>query len=465
MPENEQDNLRARIEAIAGVDDERPEVRELIKLFDQRFFKIRLLGGHPRVAEMKTEFLNGYHYQYLSTCSYDDFKKSYIDELVLVGVDDEGHAIFKNAGAVWLEKSRRVYDSATYAPNETLPDNIKNLWQGFAFEPKKGDCSLYLTHVLENICSGIPGYYEVVIGWMADAVQHPERHANWALAIRGDKGVGKNVFAEAFIKLWGPHGVIFAGEHAATSNFNAQLIGKSALLADEAIFALDRRQDRIIKGLITGEWLRIEMKGVDSFQVPNKLHTIIIGNDSKIVRATSDERRYFALECSNAHRQDQPYFEAINKELRNGGYEALLHYLLYEAKATELRDAPQTTELHGQWSGEPVEEMWLECLVTGDLPGARIEGDYGIVKIADIVTWANMRRRRGWDSITHDDVTKLLGMKGLKVGSSTTARIEKVKTRAWRIEPLATCRKNWNEKKFTREWPDDGDTWERIELF
>ena len=82
------------------------------------------------------------------------------------------------------------------------------------------------------------------------------------------------------------------------SNFNAHLRNKVVAIADEAFFARDPRQDRVLKGMITGEWLRIEPKGVDSFQVPNYLHLIIIGNDSALVHATMDERRYFALECS-----------------------------------------------------------------------------------------------------------------------------------------------------------------------
>ena len=43
--------------------------------------------------------------------------------------------------------------------------------RGFAYEPKKGDCSLYLNHVRDNICRGNEDHYKLVVAWMADAVR------------------------------------------------------------------------------------------------------------------------------------------------------------------------------------------------------------------------------------------------------------------------------------------------------
>jgi hypothetical protein len=443
-----------------------PQIDETIEEFDKRFFKIRNHGGHPRVGEMKLRVVNR-HYQYesLSTRSYRDFESAYRDDLIIIDHDEKkDEDEFRNKASVWLDKSRRVYEEVVYRPNQQVDPTIYNLWHGFAFEPKKGDNHKHwLDHVHDNVCGGNTSKFKVVLSWMADAVRYPERHANWAIAVRGKKGVGKNVFGEAFIRLWGDHGIVIAGEHALTKNFNAELLGKSGLLADEALFAMDRHQDRILKALITGEDIRIEQKGIDAFYVPNLLHIIIVGNDQKIVRATADERRYFALECGEKRIQDQIYFKRIIQGLNQGGYASLLYYLMNDVTVYELHNAPQTDHLKQQMSGEAVEELWVECLVSGRLPGRRNQDGTVNVILNDLVKKANRSRRRNWDAIKNDDVSSLLGKRDLDLTTSISIRVDKVKTRVWHIPTLAQSRENWNAKKYKREWPDDGGQWEGVD--
>src|SRR5262249_27289518 len=57
-------------------------------------------------------------------------------------------------GNWWINHpERRQYESIGYCPGEDHPSRL-NLSQGFAFEPKRGDCSLYLKHLADNICAG-----------------------------------------------------------------------------------------------------------------------------------------------------------------------------------------------------------------------------------------------------------------------------------------------------------------------
>ena len=165
---------------------------------------------------------------------------------------------------------------------------------------------------------------------MAYAVRNPAEQGHVAIVLRGLKGTGLNVFSEAFNDLWGRHGIVLSNEKHVMSNFNAHFLGKCSLVADEAFFAADHKQARLLKGLITGNTIAIESKGVNTIIVPNFLHVIIIGNDEWLVSATGDERRFFALECGDRRRENYDYFAAIAKELENGGYQALLYHLLYE---------------------------------------------------------------------------------------------------------------------------------------
>ncbi len=477
------------------IDPEEPEVKALMAEFDERFFHIMNYGGHTRIGSMESRYytnpdgvLKERKDSYLATRELYHFENAYTGETVIVGYRNSKQGrvpIRVNKAEVWLYLPHRKYSQVVFLPggppeiktfhvqtdNKDHEDEVPgfNLWRGFAYEPKKGDCSLYLNHVRDNICRGNEDHYKLVVAWMADAVQHPGRHGNWAVTVSGRKGTGKNVFSEAFCDLFGDHGIVLSGEKSVVSNFNAHLRNKVVAIADEAFFARDPRQDRVLKGMITGEWLRIEPKGVDSFQVPNYLHLIIIGNDSALVHATMDERRYFALECGEDHRQDKEYFGAIADQLRCGGYEALLFHLMYEVEAKIPRDAPQTDILKRQMALDPVEMMWVELLDRGWLPTIRpvntsrtnqSDGGAAYVQIKDIVEWAHKSRRRGFSDITHQNVTWLFGPKCLGLGKPGPVRISGETVWGWKIPNLRASRQQWDARtQYKRDWDGDGD-WE-----
>lgn len=83
---------------------------------------------------------------------------------------------------------------------------------------------------------------------------------------------------------------------------------------------------------------------------------------------------FFVPVVSIARLQDFVYFAELQEELDNGGYEALLHYLLHEVDLTgfNVRAVPQTEGLRQQrdQSLPPLETWWVELLETGTLWGA-----------------------------------------------------------------------------------------------
>src|SRR5262249_4523567 len=245
-------------------------------------------------------------------------------------------------------RDRRQFDGIVYAPNAEISDKM-NLWTGYRCEPAQGDCDLYLAHLHDNICGSDSDYSQYLLGWMALAVQRPDRQGEVAIVLRGQEGTGKGVFARQFGQLFGAHFKHIINAKHLVGHFNAHLQHCSVLYADEAFFAGDRQHESVLKGLITEETILIEPKGLDSYQVRNCIHLIMSSNSEWVVPAGADARRYFVLDVAPTHMQDAKYFGALVRQMEAGGRSALLKYLLgLDVSGFDVRAVPQTAALADQ---------------------------------------------------------------------------------------------------------------------
>jgi hypothetical protein len=252
-------------------------------------------------------------------------------------------------GRWWIDHTeRRQYDRVAYLPGV---DNhsVMNLWQGFAVEPKQGDCDLYLTHLRENVCRGDQEHYDYLINWMANGVQYPGQRCESAIVLRGKEGVGKGIVARYFGGLFGSHYRHISQPKHLVGHFNAHLQQCSVLFADEAFFAGDRAHEGILKALISEPVILVEPKGVDPFTIPNTLHIIMSSNADWVIPASAEARRFAVYDVAATHMQDRQYFRAITEQMENGGCEALLHLLLHRDLSNfDVRTVPQTNALAEQ---------------------------------------------------------------------------------------------------------------------
>ena len=329
------------------------DVETLLREFNEKFFVVENYGGKCRICWIDSDETLG---RFISHQSFPDFHNRFQHRLVQIDVKKVAGVsvpVKKDHADIWLNHAeRRQYTKVVFKPGETTPAEIYNLWQGFAYEPKQGDCDLYLNHVRDNICRGNEEHFKWLVNWMAYAVQHPNEQGHSAIVVFGKKGVGKNIMAESFSRLWGAHGMTVNDQKRVTGNFNNHLRDKTVLVCDEAFFAGDPRQDRVLKSLVTSDTITIESKGIDTVTVANLLRVIILGNDRQLVRLSSDERRYFVLECGDDQRNNQEYFGALKNQLEhNGGagYSALLFHLLnVDLTGFNVRKPPHTDELREQ---------------------------------------------------------------------------------------------------------------------
>src|SRR5262245_48780211 len=121
-------------------------------------------------------------------------------------IDAKGNERKVGIGRWWFDHDDRAqYDEVLYAPGVPVRKGVFNLWRGFSCTARRGDCSLYLEHLRENICSGVDWHYQYLLNWMARGVQYPERHGEIAVVLRGQEGTGKGIFAKTYGGLFGPH--------------------------------------------------------------------------------------------------------------------------------------------------------------------------------------------------------------------------------------------------------------------
>ncbi|MBK7414776.1 MAG: PriCT-2 domain-containing protein [Dechloromonas sp.] len=175
----------------------------------------------------------------------------------------------KPAAQAWLgHPQRRTFDRITFTPGQNAPANDYNLWRGFSVEAHPGNWSLLRQHIADIVCHGNAAHFDYVMGWMASAIQFPNRAGEVALVIRGGRGTGKGTLARAMLRLFGQHGMqINNGKHL-TGNFNSHLRDCVMLNVDEGFWAGDKQAEGVLKGLVTEPTLTVEGKGRDAITAP-----------------------------------------------------------------------------------------------------------------------------------------------------------------------------------------------------
>lgn len=280
---------------------------------------------------------------------------------------------FLAVAPLWLQSDRRKqYEDIYFRPLDREYRTRYNLWQGYGITPKAGNgYETFLDHIFRNICGSNEIYYNWIIDWLADLVQKPYRKPGTAVVLQGEMGVGKGAFAKHVGKLFGKHFIPILHGGQLIGRFNHHLADKVFVFVDESGWSQDKYGAGIIRGMITESHIAIEMKGKDTITLESFNRFVIAANDEWVVPASmQDERRFACFKMGNDNKQDKPYFAKMQAELENGGYEALLDFLLKHKYEDEtVRTIPQTDALKEQklYSMTPEMKFWLNCLEEGSI--------------------------------------------------------------------------------------------------
>lgn len=306
----------------------------------------------------------------LNLMQFKDFNLWHMNETY--AVDGEQESI----GGLWVRSERRrSYEGITFAPinkdgSGAPPERFYNTWRGFAVAPRAAPAKIkrFLAHIHDNVACGDAAMARWIIGWFAHMVQRPTERIGTALVLLGKMGTGKSIVPVIIGSLFPQHYMMVDQPEQIVGKYNEHMRSLLLLQADEGFWAGDKQAEGRLKSLITSERHVVEGKFKDKVFLPNYVRMMVTSNEKWVVPAGFEERRFQVCEMGKAQMQNAAYFEAILRDMDEGGREALLHYLLeFDLASVNVRKIiPTRALLQQKVATMKVEDaFWYECLRRG----------------------------------------------------------------------------------------------------
>jgi hypothetical protein len=315
-----------------------------------------------------------------------DLVAGYSDRRIMIVPAEGGDPKYVQITEVWFASPERRHFKYgfDFDPSYLGNRNDKyNLFKGYKIKAIAGDCSQFIDLMRNIICSGNETNFDYLVALIAQMFQEPQLKPGIAVVIRGDEGVGKSFFVERLSEMMRPYCFKTSNPQYIFGDHNGQLKNTIILHLEEAVWAGSKKDESLLKDIITGPTLPINDKYVPVYSVPNHLHLFITGNPEWLVSAGFKARRIFALHASEDKRRDTKYFAELDTWFHNGGAEALMYYFMNHKYDVDLRIAPVTEELifQKQQSMSGVQE-WLYSIVNSkEMPyGELIDGKVSVIK-------------------------------------------------------------------------------------
>lgn len=268
---------------------------------------------------------------------------------------------------MWLRaRRRRTHSMITVAKNLRRGSLALNLWAGYGVVPRAGKWDKLKRLLLDGICAGNEKDYNGLIKLLAWKAQNPELRTEVALVLRGPKGTGKNTIASIYKYILG-NAYCFETAHPEQifGRFNSHLAHRLVLVLNESFFHGNRKEEAVLKALITEPSFPTERKFGGVVDNQNRALLIMLANAQWVVPATEGERRFYVLDVAKTFARDTAFFGQLLAEMNGGGYEAFLHHLLNTSLGNwHPRDLHDTDGLLAQkMEGLGPVEHWLLALL------------------------------------------------------------------------------------------------------
>jgi hypothetical protein len=322
-----------------------------------------------------------------------------------VNVGDEVDPKWVNPLLLWDSwAGRLLYRKILMAPPPLrCPDNTYNLWNGFAYEPRKGNVNPWLQFVEQIIPSQEDR--EWVHDWLAFMFQNPGTKPTTSIVMRGEEGIGKNTFSDTIGMLFHQSNwTQFEDTDQALSQFNSQMISTIWLVMNEALWSGNHKHVSKLKGIITEPRISIELKGVDKFMTHNCAHAVIMTNEDWAVPAGLKSRRFAVIDVPPVLRGKSDFWARFRKwrDSDDSGKQALMYWYTKRKITHNLHVVPEGSALNRQrvmTQARNDNNMPLEVISVLIGAGAAAKHEGG-GQWSDCWFWPNRLIRETWSSIT-----------------------------------------------------------------
>lgn len=253
-------------------------------------------------------------------------------ERVMVALSDMRDACqSRDVARRWQESPHRQIvrpDNVGFDPACTDPLITCNLYKGLDSIPVPGSCETMLELVM-SLCSGEENTVETtawLLKWLAYPLQHPGAKMRSTVVVHSEQGVGKNIFFEQVMKIYGRYGSII-DQSALEDKHNEWASAKLFLIADEVVARSDLYHIKNkLKQFITGENIRINPKNIMAYNEKNHVNIVFLSNEQMPVLLERGDRRHCVLWAPA--KKEPEFYKKLAHELDHGLISHFHHYLL-----------------------------------------------------------------------------------------------------------------------------------------
>lgn len=241
----------------------------------------------------------------------------------------------KSAAKGWLEWPHRgEVRKLTYQPGapRITEANDFNMWPGWGVKDalvQPGGIKPWTDLISHLFARASLEDLQWFLKWLAYPLQHPGTKLFTATVLWGlSHGTGKTLIGATMRKIYGANFVEIQ-DRDLTGNFNEWAINKQFVMGDEITGGDKRTSGDRMKSLITQQFIRINQKNVQIFELPDCINYYFTSNHPDSFYLEDNDRRYYIHEVTG-----KPLTEAFYREYdawykTPEGIGALFHYFLH----------------------------------------------------------------------------------------------------------------------------------------
>lgn len=236
------------------------------------------------------------------------------------------------ASNAWLKWPLRTQVSKlTYEPGKekfiNMPNTAYNIWPGWGIEPREGDVEPFLDLVDHLFTDSEPEAKDWFLKWCAYPLQFPGSKMFSSVVFHGIRhGTGKSFIGYTLGRIYGENFTEIA-QLDLHNGFNEWAEGKQFVMGDDVTGSNKRADADFLKKLITQRTLRVNIKYVPSYTVPDCVNYFFTANHPDAFFLEDDDRRFFVHEVKVGPLPEEFY---VNYDLwiDSGGSNAVFKYFL-----------------------------------------------------------------------------------------------------------------------------------------